>query len=259
MNDSVDNSSYNLYLVSISYDGSSFFGWASQPNFFTVQGFIEKRLSSIFDSNIRILSSSRTDKGVHALDQKFTFKTNLIFSNFKLKSILRKTLKDFVYVKSVKKVKKEFHPINDVIFKEYRYFINIGENNIFLKNYSWNYNSFIDVKKLRRILNVFQGYHNFFNFSFCRERNKEIKNSCREIDKISIVKDDNLIIIKIIAKGFLRYQIRAIIGESLLYYNNDMCISNLKERLTGEFNDKYKSIAPSSGLYLWKIKFKNIS
>lgn len=259
MNDSFDNSSYNLYLVSISYDGSAFFGWASQSDLFTVQGFIEKRLSSIFNSNIRILSSSRTDKGVHALDQKFTFKTNLKFSNFKLKNILKKSLKDFVFVKSVKKVKKEFHPINDVIFKEYRYFINIGESNIFLKNYSWNYNSFIDVKKLRKILNVFQGYHNFFNFSFCRERNKEIKDSYRKIDKISVVKDGNLVVIKIIAKGFLRYQIRAIIGESLIYYNNGTCIDNLKERLTGEFSDKYKSIAPSSGLYLWKIKFNNIS
>jgi tRNA pseudouridine38-40 synthase len=70
--DNVIENKKNLFLVSISYDGSLFHGWSEQVNTFTIQGSIEKRLSSVFKYNVKILASSRTDKGVHAIDQNFT-------------------------------------------------------------------------------------------------------------------------------------------------------------------------------------------
>ena len=58
--------------------------------------------------------------------------------------------------------------------------------------------------------------------------------------------------VSIIAKSFLRYQIRAIIGEVINCYEGKQTTSNLKEKLTlfQEKNQKYKNIAPASGLYL---------
>ena len=58
--------------------------------------------------------------------------------------------------------------------------------------------------------------------------------------------------ISIISKSFLRYQIRAIIGEVINCYEDKQTISNLKEKLTlfKEKNHKYKNLAPASGLYL---------
>ena len=248
-----------FYLVSIAYDGSSFSGWAFQPGIFTVQGFIEKTLSTVFQSKISILSSSRTDKGVHAVDQKFTFKLDIDFSAMKLKKILVKSLKTFVEVKTVKKVKNNFHPIYDVVLKEYRYFINTGNYNIFLKNYCWNFNQLITTSKIKKIFSIFEGNHNFFNFSYCRERNKKIKETVRKIDKISIFKKDDFIVVRILAKGFLRYQIRAIVGECVSFYQSNKDLDRLKTMLLGDVTDKYKKIAPSSGLYLWKIKFRRVN
>jgi tRNA pseudouridine38-40 synthase len=81
------------------------------------------------------LAASRTDKGVHAFDQRFAFRLNLPFSSQKLKQILTKSLKKYVVVKKVYKVKKTFHPIKSVVRKEYRYYINTGKYDHFTQKY----------------------------------------------------------------------------------------------------------------------------
>ena len=86
-----------FYLVSIAYDGSNFAGWAKQPQQLTVQGYIEEALNKVFKASqisqkkINILAASRTDKGVHALDQKFTFRLPFFLSYQQLKQILAKS------------------------------------------------------------------------------------------------------------------------------------------------------------------------
>lgn len=124
-----------FYLVAIAYDGSNFAGWAKQPKEFTVQGYIENILSKVFSQKISILATSRTDRGVHALDQKFTLRLNFFLASLKLKLILTKSLREYVIVKCVRRVNTSFHPLKDVIKKEYRYYINTGKYNLFTKQY----------------------------------------------------------------------------------------------------------------------------
>ncbi|WNE40261.1 MAG: tRNA pseudouridine synthase A [Mycoplasmataceae bacterium] len=249
-----ESSSY-YYLITIAYDGSDFAGWATQPNKFTVQGYIEEILSKIFQQKISILATSRTDKGVHAREQKLTFRINLLFSNKNLLSILKKALNKHILVKRVEKVSEDFHPIRNVINKEYRYFINSGKMNIFQKKYRWEYNLPLEVEKLNRILKIFQGKHNFFNYCYCRWNEQEKVITEREIISLKSWKKANIIIISIIAKGFLRYQIRAIIGEVINCYKEGGNTIGIKEKLINynKKNYKYKNIAPANGLYLWKI------
>ena len=56
-------------LLTISYDGTNYFGWQKQDNVKTIQGDLEKALSNLFKQNISIRGASRTDTGVHALCQ----------------------------------------------------------------------------------------------------------------------------------------------------------------------------------------------
>ena len=125
----------NNYLVTIAYDGSDFFGWAKQPNQLTVQGKIETLLSKVLNQEIKILAASRTDKGVHALDQKFTFRTSLNLSAKRMLVLLQKVFNQDIIVKKVVLVPDIFHPIRNVEEKEYRYFINTEKFNLFRINY----------------------------------------------------------------------------------------------------------------------------
>jgi tRNA pseudouridine38-40 synthase len=167
-----ESNSY-YYLVTIAYDGSDFVGWATQTNKFTVQGYIEEVLRKIFQQKISILATSRTDKGVHVREQRFTFRINLPFHNKNLLNILKKALSKHILVKKVEKVDDDFRPIRNVINKEYRYFVNVGKINIFQKKYRWEYNLPSEVKNLNHILQIFQGKHNFFNYCYCRWQERE--------------------------------------------------------------------------------------
>lgn len=245
------------YLVTVSYDGSGFSGWAKQTNKFTVQGYIEKVLSKIFRRDVALNSISRLDKGVHAVNQKFLFCLNLKFEKQKLLFLLAKALK-LIQIKNVRLVKNGFLTLNSLVFKEYRYFINIGKFNLWKVNYRWEYCSFLSVNKLQNILNIFVGNHDFFNFCYCKQKDWERKNTWREIDLIQVQQRGSTIVIIIRGKGFLRYQVRFIIGEAIQCYENKQTLESLKRKLfqPEKLNNKHHSLAPPTGLYLWKIKFR---
>ena len=64
------------YLLTICYDGSDFFGFQRQKDLLTIQGELEKVLSTILQEDIQIVSSGRTDAKVHALGQVAHFDTS---------------------------------------------------------------------------------------------------------------------------------------------------------------------------------------
>ena len=65
------------YLISIAYDGSKFYGFQRLKGHDTVQKKIEEALSIIAKETIEIKGAGRTDRGVHAYDQKATFNLNI--------------------------------------------------------------------------------------------------------------------------------------------------------------------------------------
>ena len=71
------------YLLKIEYDGTSFVGWQYQKNGISIQEKIEKALSKVFKSKIKIIGAGRTDKGVHALGQYANFKVKENIENEK--------------------------------------------------------------------------------------------------------------------------------------------------------------------------------
>ena len=64
-----------VYLLKMSYDGSEFFGFQRQKGLVTIQGELEKVLSTILQEEISVVASGRTDAGVHAIAQVAHFDT----------------------------------------------------------------------------------------------------------------------------------------------------------------------------------------
>jgi tRNA pseudouridine38-40 synthase len=55
--------------LEIEYDGTELAGWAAQPGLRTVQGELERALTTIRRSETRLVVAGRTDRGVHAVAQ----------------------------------------------------------------------------------------------------------------------------------------------------------------------------------------------
>lgn len=108
-------------LVNISYQGSQFLGFQIQNNGRTVQQQFEKILKRMHKRHIRIHPSSRTDRGVHALEQYFHFDTELNIAPDQWRYAMNRALPDDVYVKDVSFVDESFHCRYDCVGKTYRY------------------------------------------------------------------------------------------------------------------------------------------
>ena len=97
------------YLISISYDGSKFQGFQRLKENASVQKVIEDALTKINKDKVVIKGAGRTDRGVHALDQKAHFDLNININPEGLKKALNSLVKPYIYINDCKIVDENFH------------------------------------------------------------------------------------------------------------------------------------------------------
>src|SRR5580692_4946052 len=115
----------NMRLV-LSYDGTDFFGWQTQPNYRTVQQTLEEAIHRLTGERIRANASGRTDTGVHAVGQVVNFISNSALTSDVLVRGLNSYLPEDVVVRSAEDVSEQFDANRDAKRKLYRYVIHDG-------------------------------------------------------------------------------------------------------------------------------------
>ena len=200
------------YLITFSYDGSKFKGYQKQPRLKTVQGELEKALKELSGKDISVSGSGRTDAGVHALNQKAHFDLDMNITCDKLQKALNSFLSDYIYVKKVEEVSEDFHARFNVSAKEYIYKISMGEYNPIERDYIFQYNKKLDLVEMERALKYLEGTHDFKSFSKADEEKEDFTRTIIQTNLIRNVKDVNRFIISFLGTGFLRYQVRNMVG-----------------------------------------------
>ena len=238
------------YLMTFSYDGTLYNGYQKQKDKLSIQEEIERVLSIIFNEKIKIYSSGRTDKGVHAINQTAHFDSKKTDIN-KLKYSINSLINKDIYVKKIKKVNDLFHARYNVLEKEYIYKINIGNYNPIERNYVYQYNNKLDIKEMEKAIKLFIGKHDFKSFS----TDTDEKDTIREIYSAKITKKNNIITISFIGNGFLRYMVRNMVGLLIEIGSNKRKYDSVLEILEAKDRRKAGIKAPSSGLYLKKVKY----
>ena len=61
------------YQIIIEYIGTDYVGWQIQKNGLSIQSVVQKAISKVLKSKIKISGSGRTDAGVHAKGQSVSF------------------------------------------------------------------------------------------------------------------------------------------------------------------------------------------
>ena len=201
------------YLITFSYDGSKYKGYQKQPKMKTIQGELEKALKTINnDEKVDVSASGRTDAGVHALNQRAHFDLNISITETKLKAGLNSLLPKDIYVKNVEVVNSEFHARFMVKAKEYIYQINMGEYDPIEKDYIYQYNKKLDVVEMERALKYLEGTHDFKSFSKADDEKEDFVRTIVQTNLIRNLKNVNKITISFLGTGFLRYQVRNMVG-----------------------------------------------
>src|SRR5437764_8415491 len=111
------------FKLTLSYDGSDFNGWQTQPGFRTVQETLETAVAKLTGEKVHANASGRTDAGVHAVGQVVNFFTNSRLSPEVLVRAINAHLPPDVVVREAADVPQAFDANHDARRKLYRYVI----------------------------------------------------------------------------------------------------------------------------------------
>lgn len=197
-----------LKLV-FSYDGSKFQGSQTQPHENGVEDALGAALAHVGIFS-KIISSSRTDKGVHANNQVACVECGEHFRDFThLKTLINRHAHPAVHVKFIGRTRDCFHPRYDATARAYRYVINHGEFSPFLAPYETFLPKF-DPNLANELLALFVGEHDFSAFM---KLGSDAKSPVRRITKAFCYARGERSIIVFKANGFLRAQVRLMVAS----------------------------------------------
>ena len=212
---------------------------------------VEKVISKILNKPTKIYGSGRTDAGVHAHGQTFHFDAD-IKDLGKFKYSLNSLLPDDIFVKNIESVGITFHARYLVKEKTYIYYINTGEYNPFERNTVYQLLRPLNIIKMRSVLNLFKGRHDFRNFTSKTEDENQF---VRTIKEASIKKDGDIVSITFVGDGFMRYMVRMIVGSLIEVGLDRLEISKLSEMFLLKERKVVSFKAPSCGLYLKEVLY----
>lgn len=254
------------YLVRVQYLGFRYSGWQKQPNQKTIEGMIEKTLKFILSSsNFKIIGSGRTDAKVSALSAAFELfiSDDSIETNSEFNALFNKNLPPDIKVTELKKVSKEFNIIQDAKSKTYCYLFSFGEkNHPFSAATMANFITELDIDSMIKAAKLFEGTHDFSNFTV--RKGHETKNCIRTLDSCSINVNEEYhasfypktsYLLEVKSKGFLRYQVRLIMGALYLIGIGELSQIELIDIIDRKVDFNLKFVAPGSGLFLKELNF----
>ena len=180
------------YQIIVEYLGTNYVGWQYQKNGVSIQSLVEKALSKILKSKIRITGSGRTDAGVHAIGQSANFYSKKkILNKFEFLNSINFFLKETnISIIDLKKKKKNFHARHSVKKKIYKYIImNRETHSPIFKKRSWQIKKKLNFPQMKKGIKFFLGTH---NFSAMRASSCTAKSPIRTITKAHIIKKKKL-------------------------------------------------------------------
>lgn len=247
------------YLIKFSYDGSNYAGYQIQPGLDTIQKRLEDAVKIVNnDISSPVVSTGRTDKKVHALCQYAHVDISVSITPHKLKRALNSNLPDDIHVIETFRVKDGFHARYNVKEKEYHYILNTGEYNPLERNYVYQYNYNLNLDKMNEAIKYFIGEHDFRAFV----TENETKDNCVRTIKKAFIKKDKVnpekYIFTFIGNGFLRYQVRNMVGLLFKVGQEKIEPIKVKEILESKSRKKNGVTAPAEGLYLFDVKYDNL-
>lgn len=240
-------------MLRVAYDGTNYCGWQVQPNAVTIEGVLNKELSSLLKEDIVVIGASRTDSGVHSYGNVAVFDTESKIPAEKISYALNQKLPEDIVVQESKEVAPDFHPRHCDTRKTYEYRIYNAKFPLPTKR---RYSHFVyydmDMEAMQKAADYLVGEHDFV--SFC-SANTQVKDTTRTIYSIDLRKEGDEIIIRIRGNGFLYNMVRIIAGTLIQVANH----LYEPEKVAWMLEQKDRTVsgptAPARGLTLVEIEY----
>jgi tRNA pseudouridine38-40 synthase len=240
------------YFIELAYKGTHFHGWQVQPNAVSVQGCLEKALSTIARKPISLTGAGRTDTGVHASYFVAHFdseKQDLDHPDFahKLNSFLNKDIAIF----GLTKVPREAHARFDAISRTYQYHLNLGKNPFVLET-SWHFFVQPNVERMNAASRILFEYTDFTSFS---KLHTDVKTNNCKIYCAEWTQEGANVVFTVKADRFLRNMVRALVGTILEVGIGKINLSEFSQIIEKKDRGAAGLSVPAQGLFLTDIEY----
>ncbi len=243
--------------LTLSYDGSEFYGWQIQPNVPTVQGTLVDTLQKITCEKIRLYGAGRTDAGVHALGQVAHCKTRTRIPPENLLRALNSLLPASIRVLKVEEVSHDFHSRWHATGKTYRYrILRAPICPPFFRHTVYHYPFPLDQEAMVRAAPFFEGEHDFTSFGSWDPEDKD-KSKVREVYSSRLQHDPERaeLVYTVRGRSFLRYMVRKIVGTLLDVGKGRFTAEDIPRILAVCDRSQAGPTAPPEGLYLVAVEY----
>jgi len=242
------------YKLSISYDGTRYYGWEHQPGTeMTIQGKIENVLKKMTGTFPEVLCAGRTDAGVHAKAMIASVFLDTGMTEENIKDYLNKYLPEDISVNEVKLASERFHARYNATGKTYCYTCYAGKNKpVFDRKYVYTLDFIPNVNAMREAAAYLVGEHDFA--SFCSNP-KMKKSTVRLVDKINIEQKGEYIYFTYHGSGFLQHMVRILTGTLLEVGKGKRTPESMESLLVSKDRKLAGETAPAQGLTMVSVDY----
>jgi tRNA pseudouridine38-40 synthase len=241
------------FAVGVEYDGTAYAGWQTQQSARSVQQVAEAAFSRIAAEPVGLICAGRTDAGVHARWQVAHFDTNATRS---LRAWLlgsNAELPPDVSIPWVRPVPMHFHARYTAQARTYRYLIlNRAIRSALAVNRAACIFRPLDHERMAEAAPALVGSHDFSAF---RSAGCQANSPVRHVEKLTVVRQGEWVVIEATANAYLHHMMRNIAGLLIAIGRGDVPPSWAKEVLDGRDRKRKAATAPAEGLYFWGVRY----
>jgi tRNA pseudouridine38-40 synthase len=239
--------------LTLSYDGTEFFGWQTQPGCRTVQETLEKAIAVLTGETVHANASGRTDAGVHAVGQVVNFFSNTRHPPEVLRAAINAHLPADAVIREAADVPEAFDANRDAKRKLYRYVIHDGPvADPFLRRYYHQSRHRLDTGAMSRAAECLKGRHDFHSFETDWPNRMS---SVRTITHLALNRLGDWIWLDVEADGFLYNMVRAVAGTLINVGRGYWPEAKVAEILQTEDRREAGPTAPAQGLFLMRVTY----
>lgn len=237
------------YFIEVSYKGTNYSGFQKQQNANSVQAELEKALEIFYRQKFELTGSSRTDAGVHALQNFFHFDTDTAIGDgsYNLNAILP----DDIVAKRIFTVTDDAHCRFDAVSRLYHYYI-YQDKDPFLQGRAYYVPYPVDIDLLQAAASEIKNHTNFTSFS---KRNTQVKTFECTILQSEWTQEGDCLIYKVKANRFLRGMVKGLVGTMLLVGKKKINLEEFSSIITAKDCTKADFSVSSDGLFLINVAY----
>lgn len=253
--------------MKVSYDGTNYSGFQTQPDGTTIQDALEKAIENLTGEQLKITASGRTDAGVHANGQVFNFYTASKIPVERWCLALNARLPDDILVSEAVEVPLEFHSRRSAKRKTYRYTINANQfPDLFNRRTQLHHPGKLNIEAMQEAIKHFIGTYDFTSFASRHSTKpshiRTLYDAYLQVDTSMCrphTRDQGVIHIYVTGNGFLQHMVRIMVGTLLFVGEGKISPQDIPSILQGKNRSLAGPTAESKGLILWNVEYDELT